>query len=299
MTIVLGDDQYGKAETRLVRIVRDEPRHRIIDLNVSTALRGDFSAAYLEGDQSTVLPTDSQKNTAYVWAERMDPDPIEEYGLSLARHFVDDVAPVQSARVEIERYDWDRVVVDGAEHDHTWVRSGQEVRTAAVTVGTDAAHVVQGFSDLVVLKSTGSAFKDFLVDRYTTLPPADDRILATSLTARWRLTDPAPGTDWNAIYTGVKAVMLERFANLHSLALQQTLWHMGRAALTAFPAIAELRMAAPNKHHFLVDFTRLGGGNADAVYHADDRPYGLIHGDVRRDDAPPAGDAWRPYTGRV
>ena len=299
MAIVLGGNQYGKAETRLVRIVRDEPRHRIIDLNVSTALRGDFSGAYLEGDQSSVLPTDTQKNTAYVWAQRMDPDPIEAYGLALARHFVDDVDPVTSARIEIERYDWNRVTVDGAEHDHTWVRAGEHVRTAAVTVGPDAVHVVQGFTGLVVLKSTGSAFRDFLTDEYTTLAPTDDRIMATSLTARWRLTDPAPDTDWNGLFASVRAAMLERFANLHSLALQQTLWQMGRVVLEAHPEIAELRMEAPNKHHFLVDFTPFGGGNRDEVYHADDRPYGLIHGDVTRDDARPAGDAWLAYTGRV
>ena len=35
--IILGDNQYGKAENRVVRIVRDTPRHEIRDLNVSTA----------------------------------------------------------------------------------------------------------------------------------------------------------------------------------------------------------------------------------------------------------------------
>ena len=65
MTARLTAHQYGKAETRVVRIVRDTPRHEITDLNVSTALRGAFDAAYLEGDQSAVLPTDTQKNTAF------------------------------------------------------------------------------------------------------------------------------------------------------------------------------------------------------------------------------------------
>ena len=299
MSIVLGPFQYGKAETRLVRIQRDTARHRITDLNVSTALRGDFAAAHLEGDQRTVLPTDSQKNTAYVWAKKMDPDPIEAYGLSLARHFVDDVEPVTGARIEIQRYDWTRVEVDGQPHDHTFVRSGQEVRTAAITVEPTVSHVVQGFTDLIVLKSTGSHFKDFLVDEYTTLQPTDDRIMATSLTARWRLTDPAADVDWNAMYAGVKAVMLERFATLDSYALQQTLWHMGRAALEAYPAIAEIRLEAPNKHHFLVDFSRFDEENENEVFHADDRPYGLIHASAIRDDAALAGDAWYAYSGLV
>ena len=65
MGIVLGANQYGKAEVRLVRLLRDTPRHQIQDLSVSTALRGDFAAAHLTGDQASVLPTDSQKNTVY------------------------------------------------------------------------------------------------------------------------------------------------------------------------------------------------------------------------------------------
>ena len=58
MAIVLGPHRYGKAENRIVRIVRDAPRHEIRDLNVSTALTGDFDAAHLTGDQRTVLPTE-------------------------------------------------------------------------------------------------------------------------------------------------------------------------------------------------------------------------------------------------
>ncbi|WP_210480252.1 factor-independent urate hydroxylase [Naasia sp. SYSU D00948] len=298
MAIVLGSNQYGKAETRVVRIVRDTPRHEIVDLNVTTALRGDFSAAYLEGDQSSVLPTDTQKNTAFVWAKTHPVDPVEEWGLSLARHFTDDVEPVESARIEIERFDWTRVTVGGVEHDHSWVRSGQEVRTAAITVEAGAAHVVQGVKDLVLLKSTGSAFKDFLTDEYTTLAPTDDRVMATSLVAKWRVSgDDVEGTDWNAMYAGVRQAMLEQFATVHSLALQQTLWHMGRAALEAHPRIAEIRLAAPNKHHFVVDFTPFGVENSGEVFHAADRPYGLIEATVVREGGPEAGDAWRSSAG--
>jgi urate oxidase len=68
--IVLGPNRYGKAESRVVRIVRDTTRHEIHDLNVSTSLYGDFAAAHTDGDQSQVLPTDTQKNTAFAFAKR-------------------------------------------------------------------------------------------------------------------------------------------------------------------------------------------------------------------------------------
>ena len=294
MAIVLSDDQYGKAETRVVRIYRDADRHEIRDLNVSTALRGDFGAAYTVGDQALVLPTDSQKNTCFAYAKEHGVGEIEDYALALAGHFVTDIASVRRAHVDVDEYRWERVTVGGAGHAHTFVRAGHEVRTAAVT--TDAGSpvndlwVISGIRDLIVLKSTGSQFTGFLRDRYTTLPEATDRILATSLTARWRYatTDVA----WGEAFGQVRQILLEQFAVVYSKALQQTLYEMGAAVLAARDDVAEIRLSAPNKHHFLVDLSPFGLDNPGEVFHADDRPYGLIQCAVARDDAPPAGPAW-------
>jgi urate oxidase len=294
MTIVLGDNQYGKAENRVVRIYRDGPRHEIRDVNVSTSLRGDFSAAHLTGDQSQVLPTDTQKNTCFAYAKEKGIGQVEDYALDLAEHFVDDIAPVEGARVEVEEYAWERARIDGREHDHTWVRRGPEVRTTVVTV--DGAGdgrrtwVVSGLKDLVLLKSTGSEFWGYLKDDYTTLVETHDRVMATSLTARWRYD----GTEvsWDSVYADVHRLLIGRFAEVHSLALQQTLWEMGKAVLEAHPEIAEIKLSAPNKHHFLVDLSPFGIDNTGEVFHAADRPYGLIQCTVTRDDATDPGLAW-------
>jgi urate oxidase len=293
--IVLTDHRYGKAENRIVRIHRQTARHEIRDVNVSTVLRGDFADAYVAGDQAKVLPTDSQKQTAYAFAKRPGLRAIEDYALALADHFVAEIEPVRSARVEVDEYAWQRVSVGGVEHDHTWVRQGPEVRTAAVTVAGSGAErrawVVGGVKDLTILKSTGSEFADFLTDDFTVLAPTHDRMLATALIAEWRFADSA-GVDWDEVYTGVRARLVETFATLHSKAMQQTLFEMGKAALTAYPVLAEIRLAAPNKHHFDYDLGRFGIENRGEVYHADDRPYGMIHATVARADAPEAGPAW-------
>ncbi|PRY16640.1 factor-independent urate hydroxylase [Kineococcus rhizosphaerae] len=298
MAVVLAGHQYGKAENRVVRFQRDTPRHEIVDLNVTSTLRGDFADAYLTGDQSKVLPTDSQKNTMYSYAKEKGVSSVEGYALDLARHFVDDVDPVHGARIDVDSYAWTRVVVDGHDHDHTWTRSGSEVRTAAVTVAGEGeaqqTHVVAGLKDFTVLKSTGSEFKDFLTDAYTTLEPTEDRVMATSLVAQWRYdaTCLADGFDFDAAYDAVKRAFLTQFATLHSFALQQTLWHMGKAAIEEVPGVVEVRLAAPNKHHFLYDLARFDVPNAGEVFHADDRPYGLIQAVVARDDVPAAPLAW-------
>ncbi|MDT5153644.1 MAG: urate oxidase [Mycobacterium sp.] len=293
--IILGKNQYGKAENRVVRIHRDTPRHEIHDINVSTCLRGDFSAAHLAGDQSEVLPTDTQKQTAYAYANDKGLVSIENYGLALARHFVSDVGPVTGARIEIDEYAWERAIVDGAEHDYTWIRKGQEVRTAAITVDAGGEWVVGGLKDMVILKSTGSEFAGFLKDDYTILEPTHDRVMATSLVAQWRFTTTE--IDWETTFTGIKAQLVKQFAVVQSLALQQTLFEMGKAVLETYPTIAEVRLAAPNKHHFVYDLSPFGLENDKEVFNADDRPYGLIQATVTRDDAPSAGPAWDVYQG--
>jgi urate oxidase len=295
MAYVLTDHQYGKAENRMVRFYKDSPRHEIHDLNVTTALRGDFADAYLTGDQSKVLPTDTQKNTAFSYTKEKGVPAIEAYGLQLARHFVHDVEPVSGARVEIEEFLWERAIVDGVEHDHTWLRKGQEVRTSAITVDATGEYVISGFKELVILKSTGSEFAGFLKDEYTTLGETHDRVMATALDVKWRYggIGDAASVEWNEIYASAKSLMVKEFATLQSLALQQTLWHMGTAVLDAHPEIVEIKLKAPNKHHFDYDIARFGVEQHGEVFHADDRPYGLIEATIARDDAPAAGDAWK------
>ncbi|HEX5089203.1 MAG TPA: urate oxidase [Nocardioides sp.] len=299
MANVLGANQYGKAENRVVRIVRDTPRHEIHDLNVSTSLRGDFGGAHVTGDQSQVLPTDTQKNTAFAYAKLHGISSIEDYALALGTRLLDVTPAATQAQVRVEEYAWTRL------GQHAFVRRGGEVRTCVVTVGRDATHVVSGLQDLVVLKSTESEFKGFLKDEFTTLAETDDRILATSIVARWRHT----GTDvsWNASYDDVRDCLLSTFSTTYSRALQETLYLMGSAVLDSQRSVAEIRFSAPNKHHFLVDFSGFalegtpheGLTNDGEVFIAADRPYGLIETAVTRDDAPPAGDAWLAVPGFV
>ena len=179
MAIVLGANQYGKAENRVVRIYRDTDRHEIRDLNVSTSLRGDFAAAHVDGDQSRVLPTDTQKNTAFAYAKEHGVTSPEDYALALGRRLLVACPAADEALVGVQEYAWDRL-----HGDHAFVRRGTETRTVEVVVG-ETTTVRSGLTDLTVLKSTGSEFKGFLVDEYTTLAETDDRILATSLTATW------------------------------------------------------------------------------------------------------------------
>ncbi|MDG6104285.1 urate oxidase [Dactylosporangium aurantiacum] len=273
-TFALGHNQYGKAETRIVRVTRGPGGDGLTDLNVSVALRGDLAASHLTGDNSAVLPTDTQKNTVYAFAREHGIDDIESFATRLARHFVGSQPSIHGARVTVEQYPWQPV--DGA---HTFRRDGGEVRTATVHHDAARTQVVSGITGLVLLKTTDSEFHGFVKDAYTTLPETRDRILATSVNATWR-HDGAVRDD----YATARAALLDAFAGTYSLALQQTLYAMGAAVLAACPGVVEVKLSLPNRHHFLVDLAPFGLDNPNEVYYAADRPYGLIEGTVRRDD---------------
>lgn len=285
MTIRLGPNQYGKAETHMLRVTKGGPFgsvHEIKDINVSIALSGDFAGSHLTGDNSNIVTTDTQKNTIFAFAKDEPIGEIEEFALRLGRHFAHDFPAVQRSRVSIEEYPWSRIEVNGQPHPHSFVRTGTEKRLATVTCAGNAEYVVAGLSDLVVLKSTGSEFFGYPRDQYTTLAETHDRVLATAVVARWRYG--RPNVDWSDAFVATRQQLIETFASKHSLALQQTLYAMGEAALTARPEIAEIRLSMQNKHHYSVDLAPFGMDNQNEIFYASDRPYGLIEGTVTRDD---------------
>lgn len=298
-TTLLGQNQYGKAETRVVRVVREGRTHRIKDLNVSVALSGEMDEVHYSGSNTSVLPTDTTKNTVFAFAREHGIESAEAFGIRLARHFVTSQQQIHRARIRIEEYAWQRIGGTG----HSFARSGQETRTTEVAYDGERFQVVSGLKDLVVLNSTDSEFWGYAKDKYTTLKEAYDRILATEVTARWRFswTGESDGTGaggaqppaWEESYEQARGHLLAAFADTYSLSLQQTLFAMGTRVIENHPGIDEVRLSLPNKHHFLVDLEPFGLKNDHEVYHAADRPYGLIEGTVLRDGA----DARIPVTG--
>jgi urate oxidase len=283
--VVLTANQYGKAENRVVRITRDTDRHEIEDLNVTSQLRGDFAAAHTEGDNAHVVATDTQKNTVFAFARDGVGSP-EAFLLRLADHFTGSFDWVTGGRWAAEQYRWTRI----NDHDHSFYKSGPETRTAVLVRDGDNDTMISGFYGLTVLKSTGSGFVGYPKDRYTTLQETEDRILATDIATRWRYN--TTDLDFNAVYDDVRSIILSAFVAEYSKALQQTLYQMGEAVITAHPEIDEIKFSCPNKHHFLSDLSPFGLDNPGEVFYAADRPYGLIEATIARAGSEAADPAW-------
>lgn len=285
----LGANRYGKAGVRVVRIGRGEALDGgdlIRDWTVSTSLSGDVADCYLSGDNSNVLATDTQKNTVYAFTQRLGEVEPEEFALALARHFVESQQPISRARVAVLQHEW------SALGGHSFARSGHHTRSTVVvhdeTLGTT---VVGGVADLVLLNTGDSEFWGFPRDRYTTLAETRERLLATAVDATWRFRDEEH-VDWSGAFALALLALTNAFRDTYSYSLQQTLYAMGTAVIAAIPDICEVRLALPNRHHFLVDLEPFGQENKNEIYFAADRPYGLIEGTVLADDAPDSGLAW-------
>ena len=283
MTASMGTNRYGKSGIRLVLVRRGADRHELRDLTVDVRLEGDFARVYTEGDNAPVLATDTMRSTVYALAQDHLTGSIEEFGLALARRYLEAAPAATLAEVELVEHGWTRVRIDGSEHPHAFEAGAPSVATSLVRVGREEpVEVRSGIARLTVLKTTGSAFAGFLRDEYTVLAETDDRILATDVTAEWTYVEAgAPAHD--EVRTVARQALVSSFAKHdESQSVQHTLHAMGAAVLDECPDVAEISLRMPNKHHIAVDLSPFGIDNDHAVFVATDRPFGVIEGTVGR-----------------
>lgn len=283
MPHALTANAYGKSRVRLTKVVRDpqdQNKHDVYEFTVDITLTGDFAASYTDGDNTKVVATDSQKNTVYVLARENEFDSPDAFAKLLATHFVETYPQVTAVDVRVHQTLLSRVSIDGTPHPHTFVGGATETRTARCMVSPEGTRCCGGISGMVVLKSAGSVFVDFVEDRFRTLPDTTRRIFATTVESTWRFA--SPDADFNASYAAIRPAFIKIFAEHHSLAVQQTLLEMGKAALDAAPAIDRIDLEMPNQHRVPFNLEPFGHANDATIFVTTDEPAGQIRGTVER-----------------
>ncbi len=276
----LSQTSYGKSRIRLVQVSRRGDRHELRDLTVAVRFEGDYDTSYTEGDNSDVLPTDTMKNTVYALAARERMQQPESFGLALGQHFMERNPRLQRVCVDLADHGWSHIPIGDREHGESFVRRGPDTRSARVITDRQGSAVTSGVADLVILKSSHSAFAGFPRDEFTTLPETDDRLLATSLTATWTYRDEE--VDFGPSWRAVRAALLEAFANHDSLSVQHTLHAMGQTVLDTVDAVETITLVMPNRHHLPVDLSRFGLENRNEIFVATEEPHGLIEATLSR-----------------
>ena len=270
--------RYGKSGIRLVKVKRLPARDEVVDLTLGILLEGAFDAVYTEGDNRSCLPTDTMKNTVYAMARKNPIAHAESFATALADHFAAKPG-VTRARISVVEDRWDRIAASSTPHPHAFVRGGAEQWTTVVTRDSRGLEIASGLTNLVVLKTGGSAFAGFPRDEFTTLPETRDRLLATSITASWKYR---PGITDFAVRDRIRSALLSTFASHRSESVQHTLYALANAALGVADDVVEITLTMPNRHHIPVDLSPFGLDNPNLIFVATDQPFGLIEATVKR-----------------
>jgi len=241
-----------------------------------------------------VVATDSIKNITYYFAKTsphiLNP---EIFALHLGTFFVSKYAHIHKAFITVEKLRWTRISVgaSGQEepHPHSFYRDGDDKRVTKVEVDASAGKdklvgkVTSGITDLLVLKTSGSAFENFVKDEYTTLIPVDDRIFSTAVDLSYTfypvpLSAPkdekkldfnvpeGPGLaggvwDGKGVAERARKVTLDVFATDESASVQATLYKMAQKVIAENAHIASVTYTLPNKHYIPVDMKYIGIDN--------------------------------------
>ncbi|KIJ31342.1 hypothetical protein M422DRAFT_61667 [Sphaerobolus stellatus SS14] len=318
--MALTSARYGKDLVRILRVVRHDGKEGVQDVaeyNVCALVEGAIETSFTQADNSVVVATDSIKNIVYYIA-KISPHVLspELFAAHIGVFLLSKYAHLSKAFVDVEKLKWSRIVVGehgiaGAEegkvkaedggHRHSFVRDGDEKQVVSVEVERKGegyeVKVTSGVSDLLVLKSSGSAFTNFVRDEFTLLAEVTDRILSTSVDLSY--TFPAytlrDASELDAMETSVefkraaelaRGITLDLFATHDSASVQATLFKMGEKLIAEHAKVQSVSYVLPNKHYIPVDMKYIGLDNMTAasaeVFMPVSAPSGRIAGTVSR-----------------
>ncbi|KAM3962742.1 urate oxidase [Aphomia sociella] len=287
----LSNHGYGKGSVKLLHVHRDGDYHTIREFEVSTELKLTSETPYVLGDNKEVVATDSQKNTVYLLAKKHGVKTPEEFGAVVVNHFLYMYKQIVEAKCRVVEYPWERLQA-GTPHNHAFVFSPTATRWSEVSQTRHEAVVVKsGMSGLRVLKTTQSAFVDFVQDEYTTLSDAAERIFSTVVEAEW-IYDSMRTADFDNAWLTVKDAILDKFAGppdvgIYSPSVQHTLYQAEKCVLENVAEISWIKMTMPNKHYLNIDVSKFPanvtkGDPRHHIYQPIDKPAGLIYAQLRR-----------------
>lgn len=314
----LGFNCHGKSRVRMVKVVRrPDGYEEVIQVSVQILLEGEVMGdVFVTGDNATVVATDTCKNTVYCLGKMHDFSAIEEFGVIICKHFLNQYPEmVNRISVEIIKDRWERVHNKDSRgnanvpHKHVFRRLGPN-RPFVHTQGTKAYKsgpngkigitMQGGFDGLEIMKTTQSGFTGFHRDRFTSLPEVKDRLVGTSVKAIWEYSQKAIGSfrgdDYINTHKIIEDACVNEFAGpadtgIYSNSVQQTAFDMGKASIAQTgQALDHITLELPNIHNIPFDLTRYGfkadpKGESPTIFFPIDEPHGMIKATIHRDGA--------------
>lgn len=280
--VKLAENRYGKSRVRLVCVKRHADHHELREWTVQILLQGDYESCFTAGDNSKILPTDTMKNTVYSLARSSSAETIEEFAKELTAFLLLSNPQISAAEVAISETPWDHLALSGKSHPTTFVQSTRETQTTAITQSrAGSPQLLSGLDNLVILKTSGSAFTGFIKDSLTTLRETRDRLFGTAVRANWTYTSPT--LPFAELRAKIRDLLLATFAEHQSESVQHTLYAMAQNVLEHTSEVADVHLTMPNKHCLLVDLSRFGQDNPNEIFVPTDEPHGYIEARINRE----------------
>jgi urate oxidase len=275
------DNHYGKSCVKVAKVIKYPTHHDFKEFIVDIQLYGDFLNSFLIPNNENVIPTDTMKNTVYVLAKQHSMDSPVEFGIDLTSYFLNKFSHLSKVNVEITEIVWNRVVLDDSkEHTHGFV--DKQTHNHKCFVSNNKGQEIEikaGIVNLSILKTKCSSFEKFMIDEYTTLKPASDRIMATKANIFWRYdnTYDLKSIDHNDIYHKVKKLTVETFVQHDdSKSVQHTINIIGSNILNFIKQIQNIEINLPNSHYLLSNIADFGFENDNEIFIPSSEPYGNI-----------------------
>jgi len=298
----LGENRYGKENVRILRVVKDSPRHEVHELKAQILLEGDFDNSFTNGNNNRIIPTETQKNTLYALAKKFSVEPIEEWSINVANDMMSRFSHIKAVYMDIDEFPWERIKVGGKEHNHAFRKGSTGIRFCNVKVTRSGAiTVTSGFRDYAVLKTTQSGFEGYIEDEYTTLQGTRDRVLCTKIQCSWTYGNQSKdgnikkclpsnsSVSYSQLYNDIQRIATELFAGdpstgTYSPSVQQTIYDIGVAVIQKYASLDKVSFVLPNIHYYLVDFNQYKTNlkNNKEVFFTFDGAAGHIEGSVER-----------------
>lgn len=220
-----------------------------------------FLPAYTQGDNSSVVATDSMKNFILQQALSFNGSTLEEFIALLGHQFLSVYPQMHNIRLTGREMSFTPAQVpDGnnafGDSNTLFSRSHNDYTTVVMDFAQEDGQPTLkshrcGRVDLELFKVTGSAFTRFVRDSYTTLPERGDRPLFIYMNVYWKYSDSADmlATDHTRYIPPeqIRDMLQSIFHEFVSESIQHLVHEMGTRLLARFPQMAEISFEAQNR----------------------------------------------------
>lgn len=264
---------YGKGDVTVYRLNRDGKTPKgsspIFGANVLMLVYGDaFWPTYTTGDNTGLIATDSMKNFIQRETANFTGYDLESFCRFLAAKFLDTYPQVEGIQVSATE-----IPYSSTGGQLAFAASGPERAIARVEMNRNGiVEVVSGIRGFKLLRLSGSAFKGFVRDQYTTLPDIANRPLHMWLDMEWLYSQAEDAFNSTASTNAVRSLVHTTFEAFESGSIQQIIHLIGTRMLDELPRISEVHLEANNRTWDTV----VESGDELGVYTDPRPPYGCL-----------------------